>query len=333
MRSLLFNFFNVLLFSFFTITTFAQDDDGPISGLGTISNDGNEFYAPEEFCLNDNNELIVKVNVLLGNLQINGVYPNEYGVIPPGYHDMYVEFTIGGVIYEPVPVGNFDLVVVESTGYPAFSYIAESPAVDFSDECQDSDDGYVYTSVSFRLVTPGDDGWKTYPACLYDDTMFNCYVYPYAPWCETPVYFELGAPTPDEPATTCYDGWFSGGYSAKMKCDCDDDTPWDPKGDVPMDTGGDYFGGGDTKTSKRVVTDSEIIAYPNPMSDVLQIESYNESIKKIEIYNSRGDLLVNNTYSQDNIQNININTSDLVEGLYLARIVTESGFRVIKVLK
>lgn len=332
MRSLFFNSLNILLFFLFTLTTFAQDDDGPISNLGTISHDGDEFYVPEEFCLNENNDLKVRVNVLLGNLQINGVYPNEYGVIPSDYHDMYVEFTIDGVVYDPSPVGNFDLVTLDN-GYPAFSYIAESPAVDFSDECRESENGYAYTNVSFRLVTPDGDGWMTYPACLYGNSMFSCYVYSYAPWCENSINYGFGAPVPDDPTPTCYDGWFSGGYSAKLKCDCGDDIPWDPKGDEPVDFGGESFSDDGKNSSKRVIKDSNIIAYPNPMNDVLNIESSLLSIRQIEVYNSSGELIINNQYSQENNNNIRLNTSELPSGLYIARIITETGFKLVKVLK
>jgi len=327
MRSLYFNFFPILLFALLTpaITAQVHNEDVPVTTLGTITNDDDIIPHIYKLCLDENDQLTFYVNVLLDNLWIEG----DYGVLPSFYEDMYVEFSVNGETAY-TQVGNFDIVTLES-GYTAFSFIAESPVFDFSDECEDNEDGFVDVVVSYRLVESiGVDLWDTYPACDYENTLFTCYVYPYAPWCaSTPIY---GFAAPDDPVPTCYDSWFSGSYAAWLYCDCPVDEPMPHEEDKAFDDGGDYIDGGD-ESSTREVQEGQINVYPNPMESLLNIESDQGSIRKIEMYSSRGDLIVNNVYNSDQNYNVVLNTAELANGLYLTRIVTDSGTKVIKVLK
>lgn len=329
MRALFFTL-NTLLLCLLTSAVLAQGENVPIKKLGTVTNDGDIYPRLYNLCLDENGQIAVKVNVLLGNLQINGTYPDEYGIIPPNAPNMSVEFTINGMT-NIVPVGNFDPVILES-GYPAFSYIAESDPFDFSDGCVDNEDGFVAVVVSYRLVTQEeDDGpWVTYPACDFKHTMFSCNVYSYAPWCEDMViYQQYSAPDgPDNP--TCYDSWFSGSYPARLLCDCGSDDPL-PGPDKGVEEVGHFSSGG--ATSNRFVLENKINAFPNPVRELLNIESIGESIRKIEIYNSRGAIIKNYTFDSDENHNTTINTSELPSGLYLVRVSTDSGIEVVKVLK
>jgi len=337
MRSLFFNFLSILIFSICTFSAAAQpSEDGPITDLGTITNEGDGIYIPFEFCLNPDNELIVKTNIILGNLTIVGIAPNEYGVLPANVPAMFIEYTVNGQVLPAVQVGNFDLVTL-SGGYQAFSYIAQSPAVDFSSECASALDGYVYGNVKFRLVTPNGNGWSTYPACDYSQSwdMFSCNIYSYAPWCDA-VPINGFADVPTDPTASCYNEWFAGGYSAKMYCDCSVDEL--PQEEEPReDDGGDQIdGGGDNGNSsikKRRIDNVTINAYPNPMNHNLIIESNDDFIRTIDIYNSRGELVLKNTYELNKILNTNIITSEFLKGLYLIRVTTNSNIKVIKVLK
>jgi hypothetical protein len=69
------------------------------------------------------------------------------------------------------------------------------------------------------------------------------------------------------------------------------------------------------------------------MGQWIQVESNKESIRKIEVYNTSGDLMIKNIYaSEDNLQ-VSLNTSELPFGMYLVRIATDSGVAVIKAFK
>ncbi len=330
MRSLLFNYLNILFLLLFTSSISAQvGGDVPVTTLGTVTNDGDIFPSTYEICLDENNQLAVQVNITLTNLQIMGTYPDEYGVIPSDYPDMSVEFTINGSTFV-VEVGNFDIVTLPS-GYMGFSSIAVSPAVDFSSECEDAVDGVVNMHVRYRLVTLEGDTWVTYPACDYENTMFTCYAYPNAPWCDAIPIPIPGFDAPSDPVPTCYNEWFSGGYSANLHCDCEVNTPEPPQEPTPK--GGDSFGEDNEDIDNRYVTDDKINVYPNPMGELLHIESSKEPIRQIEVYNSKGDLLINNVFESDKNQNVSLNTIEFPNGLYLVRIATDSGIEIVKVLK
>ncbi len=334
MRSLLFNFFNILLFALFSSVITAQpSEDGPTTDLGTVTNDGDAQPNIYKFCLDDNNQLVIKINVTLDNLEIMGSAPNQYGVIPTGVHNMNVEFTVNGQT-SIVPVGNFDLVTLEN-GTNAFNAVIESEPFDFASECDNTEEDFVDVVIQYRLVTlQGDDTYATYPACLYQYSLFTCNVYPNAPWCDAVPNNGFGVPGDDQPPVAeCYDSWFSGGYAAWLYCDCEDETPVPPKqDDKVIDGGNDYFNGGDD-INNRFNLENKINVYPNPVGELMHIESNNESIRQIEIYNSRGELVLNNVYKMPKNQNVSLNTSDYAKGLYLVKIATDSGIEIMKVLK
>lgn len=325
---------HILLFLFFITSVSAQtgnpSEDVPITTLGTIHNDGDGIHIADEYCLNSDNDLIIRTNIILGGLQVEGTAPNYYGVIPSSYPDMYIEYTVNGTVYPPVQVGNFEIVELDN-GFTAFSHIASSPAIDFSDDCANEreSESFVFTTVKFRLVTPSDDGWDVYPACDYAESwnMFSCLVYDYAPWCEA----NNGLDSPTDPAPVCFDEWFSGGFSAFLYCDCRDDGP--TKQDDPIAAAGDWMKDNNSDANYRVLEDAEVSIYPNPMDEILTIESGRDNIRAVQIYDSRGSLVQSKTYAAHETKNVHLNTSQLPHGLYLVRVSTDTGIKVRKVLK
>lgn len=74
-------------------------------------------------------------------------------------------------------------------------------------------------------------------------------------------------------------------------------------------------------------TNQEILIYPNPASDILNISS-NNKIKRIEILNLIGQNFFNKELNNNNVE---INTSAFKTGIYFIRIETENGLKTEKV--
>jgi len=328
MRLLSSKLLNILFLSLFALALNSQDD-GPVTDLGTTTNDGDGLQAPLEFCLDPDDNFNVGVNIVLDGLDLAGTYPDEYGVIPSQYPDMFVEFTVNGVVYAPVSVGNFDPITLPS-GYQAFSKIVRSPAFNFTDECEDSLIGEAFATVSYRLVThDGSGGYTVYPACDYTapGDLFSCDVYPKAPWCVT----SSGASgTATSTGVSCSNEWFSGNFSAKLLCDCDGGA----KSSEASHGGTDYIIDERGDTNTRANRTGRIIkAYPNPMQDVLQIETNGSTIEQVTLYNMSGELMLNQSFNDPVTEKLTLNTATLPHGLYLVKITTTAGIEVVKVLK
>ena len=74
------------------------------------------------------------------------------------------------------------------------------------------------------------------------------------------------------------------------------------------------------------VSNIEISAFPNPVSNSFQIES-NRSIQSVSLYNISGRLV--KTFSEETTYAI----SDLASGIYLAKVSTDIGFKTIRIIK
>lgn len=334
MRLLSLKLLNILFLSLFALALNSQNNDGPVTDLGTTTNDGDGLQAPLDFCLDADDNFHVRVNVVLDGLDLMGISPNEYGVIPSHYPDMFVEFTVNGVVYTPVPVGVFDPITLPS-GYPAFSSIVRSPAFNFTDECEDSVTGQVLVNINYRLVTQdASDGWKVYPACDYTapGDLFSCQVYSKAPWCAGTPGFSLDLPgSGTSSQTSCSDEWFSGSLRARLLCDCDSGGT---KSSETSNSGYDYIVDGEDESDTRASGEEETIkVYPNPMQDLLQVEYGRRGIKQIAMYNMSGELMLNQLFGATDTGNVTLNTSTLPNGLYLVKITTNEGIEVVKVLK
>ncbi|MDF1695532.1 MAG: T9SS type A sorting domain-containing protein [Saprospiraceae bacterium] len=341
MKSLFFRFTHLLLFLISAQFLLAQptpNDNVPVTELGTIINEGDGINIQNEFCLDENNSFSIQTNILLGNLDVYGSGEDQYGIIPWYYPEMFIEYTINGVVYEPIPMGNFDLVTLPN-GYPAFSYIAQSPTVDFSDECEGTVEfvsgsgASFYVTIKYRLVTPNGEAWDTYPACDYSQPgdLFSCYVYSAAPWCgATAQGSDFGAP--DEPLPVCDDNWFSGTFAGLAHCDCEvDDGP--PRQDHSAEGEGEYLIENEEDIVNRYVGEVEVKAYPNPVNDVLQIETNFESIKAIEVFNAQGERVILKRYETGTVNSIRLDMSNLPHGIYVMSVFTDNENKLVKVLK
>ncbi|WDF63691.1 pectate lyase family protein [Flavobacterium sp. KACC 22763] len=75
-----------------------------------------------------------------------------------------------------------------------------------------------------------------------------------------------------------------------------------------------------TETAEKESTEtSQIILYPNPLSDTLYLSDPEQKVQKVLIYNISGNLVINSGNSQS------IDTSSLIPGTYLAKIYTVDG--------
>lgn len=69
--------------------------------------------------------------------------------------------------------------------------------------------------------------------------------------------------------------------------------------------------------------------YPNPVNDVLFM-SYTDTITKVEVYNLLGQMIINETYAESDVQ---LNISQLSAGTYLVKIFTGDASKTIKIAK
>ncbi len=74
----------------------------------------------------------------------------------------------------------------------------------------------------------------------------------------------------------------------------------------------------------------ELKISPNPSSDFWTISSESEPIVKVEIFNLQGQLI---RFTEQNMHTVNINSSNLSAGIYLAKISTHSASSMKKLLK
>jgi hypothetical protein len=73
--------------------------------------------------------------------------------------------------------------------------------------------------------------------------------------------------------------------------------------------------------------DDKLIVYPNPVNDVLHIQT-KQTIKKIEVLNLNGKVLL-----QQYGDNKTMNMQSIPQGNYIVRIFTETTIVPVKILK
>jgi len=81
---------------------------------------------------------------------------------------------------------------------------------------------------------------------------------------------------------------------------------------------------------EEVVEDVSVVAYPNPFSAELMIES-SELIQGLQVFNSLGQVFLNQDFSPTN--KFGISTINWPKGVYLIRLVNENNPQTIKVVK
>lgn len=92
----------------------------------------------------------------------------------------------------------------------------------------------------------------------------------------------------------------------------------------------DYVIEEDTDCGLSIIEDEELTinVYPNPVKDILSIESVN-NLKGISIYDITGHVVYENRAV--NTTNTTVNFSELAGGIYLVHLLTEKGTKIVKV--
>jgi len=74
----------------------------------------------------------------------------------------------------------------------------------------------------------------------------------------------------------------------------------------------------------------EIIIYPNPTSEFINIVNANSQIERVEIIDIQGRIMIIQSIGGNQA---NINISNLNSGIYIIKIYTNSGLKVDKIIK
>ena len=85
------------------------------------------------------------------------------------------------------------------------------------------------------------------------------------------------------------------------------------------------------KVSNVELSKKNVLIYPNPFTTEIAVSS-NSNIKRIEVLDGLGRILIHQTYNSGNTQNLKVN-SDLNAGIYFIRVYTFDGFYVQKIVK
>lgn len=89
---------------------------------------------------------------------------------------------------------------------------------------------------------------------------------------------------------------------------------------------------GNSKTTTNQQEYESVIVYPNPVHDIMNIRMLNNSeIKEVNLFNTKGDLVLSNTLSAGYSSEINL--SNLKPGLYILKVICQTGVFVEKVIK
>jgi hypothetical protein len=80
------------------------------------------------------------------------------------------------------------------------------------------------------------------------------------------------------------------------------------------------------------IVSENILAYPNPFSNQLTIET-NEPIYKVEIYNLLGQLVKIFEFNNPNATTVNLDLEEIAQGNYIAKVSSEYSINTIKLIK
>ena len=92
----------------------------------------------------------------------------------------------------------------------------------------------------------------------------------------------------------------------------------------------DVLFGGATTIGINNYEINELSVFPNPANSQWTIHSENDDITLVEVFNLQGKLVL--THHPDN-RIAEINASDLVKGIYLSKVSTNSGTSTIRLAK
>jgi len=88
---------------------------------------------------------------------------------------------------------------------------------------------------------------------------------------------------------------------------------------------------GNSPVSSNEISLEDLKIFPNPVSDILQIESKDQSILNVELFNSQGQVLTQ--ASIKDVHAISMKTDSLEKGIYFLKIHTPKGILTRKFLK
>lgn len=83
-----------------------------------------------------------------------------------------------------------------------------------------------------------------------------------------------------------------------------------------------------TNANKNIISDSDILIYPNPTKDIVNIKLLDCKIKNCELFDLNGRKI-----KQINVSNLKFNISDVHKGTYFVRIYTDKGYSIKKIIK
>ena len=86
----------------------------------------------------------------------------------------------------------------------------------------------------------------------------------------------------------------------------------------PDDVGPNAFEDISTSTSDQFEI-NEVLAFPVPTNDLLQLSNIDSKINKVEIVNLEGRIVLSMNI-QDTVRNLTINTSNLTNGIYIVKL-------------
>ena len=85
----------------------------------------------------------------------------------------------------------------------------------------------------------------------------------------------------------------------------------------------------DSINNKSSSMDDEIIAFPNPANNLINIHSNNNPILSLELINSVGKTVLKKQY--DILENVQLNISSFDSGIYFIRVQTDKRIKVFKI--
>jgi len=302
-------------------------------------------------------QLTLPLKVKLANLALNG--EGDF-MIPPGYPEMHLEYTVFLGPYPSVPGPTVVIPVVgfeaagSANGRPVYVATMNSYEVDIAGFCQTSATGGVYAHAKVNLVTPQGDGYIDYPVCDYTSPydIFSCTVFAHAGDCagELPSSEEGGLgqtrggdlkPNNDDergakargpsgpPRDPCNARYLrSTTFLYEMQCPNCELT--DPQDDVII---GDNFISNNPNSIDSNLGDLSV--YPNPVNDQLNIQwSHKEPLEGLKLYRSNGSLVkIWNAQQLNALNLLELSTSELSQGIYFLEAQSANNTKVIKVVK
>jgi hypothetical protein len=83
-------------------------------------------------------------------------------------------------------------------------------------------------------------------------------------------------------------------------------------------------------SSENLFIEQDYLIYPNPVSDILNINLSENKVKSIKIFNIYGELIFQKT-SLNSIENVHVESWP--SGIYLIKIFSEKGYYIKKIVK